>query len=128
MPENIRLDNILVVTYLIFNTQKKPFDNPKVRRAVSLSIDRDVIVNKIRGFNETIAWSLVPKGIKNYNYEELVEERKLTQQERYLVARNLLKESGYTKDTPLTFTLKYRQGGDQKNIWLPFSPCLGILV
>ena len=45
MPENIRLDNILVVTYLIFNTQKKPFDNPKVRRAVSLSIDRDVIVN-----------------------------------------------------------------------------------
>ena len=114
MPENIRLDNILVVTYLIFNTQKKPFDNPKVRRAVSLSIDRDVIVNKIRGFNETIAWSLVPKGIKNYDYEELVEERKLTQQERYLVARNLLKESGYTKDTPLTFTLKYRQGGDQK--------------
>ena len=86
----------------------------RVRRAVSLSIDRDVIVNKIRGFNETIAWSLVPKGIKNYDYEELVEERKLTQQERYLVARNLLKESGYTKDTPLTFTLKYRQGGDQK--------------
>ena len=114
MPENIRLDNILVVTYLIFNTQKEPFDNPKVRRAVSLSIDRDVIVNKIRGFNETIAWSLVPKGIKNYDYEELVEERKLTQQERYLVARNLLIESGYTKDTPLTFTLKYRQGGDQK--------------
>ena len=57
MPNNIRLDNILVVTYLIFNTQKKPFDNPNVRRAVSLSIDRDVIVNKIRGFNETIAWS-----------------------------------------------------------------------
>ena len=78
MPENIRLDNILVVTYLIFNTQKKPFDNPKVRRAVSLSIDRDVIVNKIRGFNETIAWSLVPKGIKNYDYEEPVSYTHLT--------------------------------------------------
>ena len=29
MPENIELDNIEVVTYLILNTQKKPFDNPK---------------------------------------------------------------------------------------------------
>ena len=114
MPENIRLDNILVVTYLIFNTQSKPFDDPKIRRAVSLSIDRDIIVNKIRDFNETIAWSLVPKGIENYNYEELIEERKLTQQERYLVARNLLKERGYDNKNPLTFTLKYRQGGDQK--------------
>ena len=46
----------------------------ELRKAVSLSIDRDVIVNEARGFNETIAWSLVPKGIKNYNYEELVEE------------------------------------------------------
>ena len=77
MPKNIRQDNILVVTYLIFNTNSSPFDNPEIRRAVSLSIDRDVIANKIRGFNETIAWSLVPKGIQNYKYEELIEEENL---------------------------------------------------
>ena len=114
MPNNIKIDNILVVTYLIFNTQLKPFDDPKIRRAVSLSIDRDVIVNKIRGFNETIAWSLVPKGIKNYDYEELIEERALSQEERYLLAKDILNERGYNEQNPLSFSLKYRQGGDQK--------------
>ena len=114
MPKNIRQDNILVVTYLIFNTNSIPFDNARVRRAVSLSIDRDVIVNKIRGFDETIAWSLVPKGIQNYKYEEIIEERKLTQEDRYKLAKKLLEESGYNTNNPLKFTLKYRQGGDQK--------------
>ena len=103
-----------MVTYLIFNTQLKPFDDPKIRRAVSLSIDRDVIVNKIRGFNETIAWSLVPKGIKNYDYEELIEERVLSQEERYILAKDILNERGYNEQNPLSFSLKYRQGGDQK--------------
>ena len=114
MPENIRQDNILVVTYLIFNTLSEPFTNPEIRRAVSLSVDRDVIVNKIRGFNETIAWSLVPKGIENYEYEELIEERNLSQEERYQLAKELLWKNGYNKNNPLKFTLKYRQGGDQK--------------
>jgi len=114
MPENIRQDNILVVTYLIFNTLSEPFTNPEIRRAVSLSVDRDVIVNKIRGFNETIAWSLVPKGIENYKYEELIEERNLSQEERYQLAKELLERNGYNKNNPLKFTLKYRQGGDQK--------------
>ena len=114
MPKNIRHDNILVVTYLIFNCQSEPFSDSLVRRAVSLSINRDVIVNKIRNFNETIAWSLVPKGVKNYEYSSPVAERHLTQEERYLKAKKILESKGYTKDNPLQFTLKYRNGGDQK--------------
>jgi oligopeptide transport system substrate-binding protein len=114
MPHNIRHDNILVVTYLIFNCQSEPFTDKLIRRAVSLSIDRDIIVNKIRNFNETIAWSLVPKGILNYEYSGLIEEKNFTQEERYIKAIKILESKGYSKDNPLKFTLKYRNGGDQK--------------
>ena len=114
MPNNIRHDNILVVTYLIFNCQSEPFTDKLIRRAVSLSIDRDIIVNKIRNFNETIAWSLVPKGILNYEYSGLIEEKNLTQEERYIKAIKILESKGYSRDNPLKFTLKYRNGGDQK--------------
>ena len=114
LPNNIKRESVLVVTYLIFNCNSYPFDNSNIRKAVSLAVDRDVIVNKIRGFGETIAWSLVPKGISNYKYEELMEERKLTQEERYNLSKKILMDEGFNNENPLEFTLKYRQGGDQK--------------
>ncbi len=114
MPHNIHHDNILVVTYLIFNCNSSPFNDKGIRKAVSLSIDRDVIVNKIRNFNETIAWSLVPKGVLNYEYSGLIKEKNLTQEKRNGIAREILKSRGYTDKNPLKFTIKYRNGGDQK--------------
>ena len=114
MSNNIKHDDIMVISYLIFNSLVPPFDDKDIRKAVSLSIDRDVIVNKIRNFNETIALSLVPKGLENYEFSNLIEEQKLSKEERYELARNILLSKGYGDDNPLKFTLKYRSGGDQK--------------
>ena len=114
MPKNIKHDNIRVISYLVFNSEKAPFNDKEIRKAVSLSIDRDVIVNKIRNFNETIAWSLVPKGIANYEFSNIIKEENLSQDERYNVAKDILSNKGYSKNNPLKFTLKYRSGGDQK--------------
>ena len=83
MPKKIKHDNIHVISYLVFNSKSSPFNDRDLRRAVSLSIDRDVRVNKIRNFNETIAWSLVPEGIANYEFSNLIEEQNLSQEERY---------------------------------------------
>ena len=114
MPKNIKHDNIRVISYLVFNSEKIPFNDKEIRKAVSLSIDRDVIVNKIRNFNETIAWSLVPKGIANYEFSNIIKEENLSQDERYNIAKDILSNKGYSKNNPLKFTLKYRSGGDQK--------------
>ena len=57
---------------------------------------------------------MVPKGVLNYKYTGLIDEKDLSQDQRYLKAKKILKSKGYSKDKPLTFTLKYRNGGDQK--------------
>jgi oligopeptide transport system substrate-binding protein len=45
---------------------KKPFDDPRVRRALSLAIDRERIVKKITRAGEPPAFHLVPNGTANY--------------------------------------------------------------
>ena len=45
MSNNIKHDDIMVISYLIFNSLVPPFDDKDIRKAVSLSID-------ILNFNE----------------------------------------------------------------------------
>ena len=57
---------------------------------------------------------MVPKGVLNYEYSGLIKEKNLTQEERNGIATEILRSRGYTDKNPLKFTIKYRNGGDQK--------------
>ncbi|MFT5286262.1 MAG: oligopeptide transport system substrate-binding protein [Planctomycetota bacterium] len=48
------------------NTTKPPFDNPKIRRALALTIDRRAICEKIMKAGQKPSWSLVPPGLEGY--------------------------------------------------------------
>ncbi len=50
------------VYFYSFNVNKKPFDNPKVRKALALAIDRQLIVDKIMQAGQKSAYALVPYG------------------------------------------------------------------
>jgi oligopeptide transport system substrate-binding protein len=76
-------------TYFIrFNTTRKPFDDPRVRQAFALAVDKERIVTKITRAGEHITSHLVPDGTQNYNPPEGL---------GYDVARarQLLAEAGY---------------------------------
>jgi len=54
-------------TYFIrFNVTKKPFDDPRVRQALALAIDKERIVKKITRAGEVTTSHLVPDGTRNY--------------------------------------------------------------
>ena len=74
--------------FIRINVTKKPFDDPRVRRALSLAIDRDRIVKKITRAGEQPAFHLVPDGTANYLPPE---------DDNYNpeLARKLLAEAGY---------------------------------
>ena len=49
-----------------FNTKKPPFDDARVRNALSMAIDREFLADKIWGGAMLPGYSLVPPGIDNY--------------------------------------------------------------
>jgi oligopeptide transport system substrate-binding protein len=76
-------------TYFIrCNTTHKPFDDPRVRRALCLAIDRERITRRITRAGEQPASHFVPPGIARYHSPEF----KLYDPAE---ARRLLAEAGY---------------------------------
>ena len=93
--------------YYGFNLDKPPFrDNPALRKALSMAVDREVLTEKIIGRGEEPAYSWVPPGLFNYEPVQLPYAG-LSQDERNSLARSLYREAGYSDVNPLRFELRY---------------------
>ena len=80
--------NYLGTYFIRFNVTRKPFDDSRVRRALALAVDKELLVKKITRAGEQPASHFVPDGTANYTSPEGLgydpEE-----------ARRLLAEAGY---------------------------------
>ncbi len=116
--DDLHIAPTLGVYYYGFNMTRPPFaDNPELRQALSMAIDREVLVEAITGRGEAPAYSWVPPGIDNYDPVRLP-YTELSQQERNAIARNLYRKAGYGKDNPLRFELRYNTSDTQQRIAL----------
>jgi len=59
-PERLRVDPFLQTFFLRFNVSRPPFDDPRIRRALSLAIDRDAIARSVLASGYPPAHSLTP--------------------------------------------------------------------
>jgi oligopeptide transport system substrate-binding protein len=64
-PDFHRFD-YLATYFLRLNTTKKPLDDPRVRRALAMAIDKERITRKITRAGEKVARHLTPPGIAHY--------------------------------------------------------------
>jgi oligopeptide transport system substrate-binding protein len=87
-PELIRIDPYEGVYFYRINIARKPLDNPKVRLALSLAVDRDAIVKNILREDQKPATGYTPPGMGEYQP---------LHRTRYdpTRARELLAEAGY---------------------------------
>lgn len=85
---NLRIDPILETYFFRLNVRRAPLDNPLVRRALALSIDRQTIADKILPGGRRPAPTFVPPLLKGYTPPD----RKAYDPE---AARKLLAEAGY---------------------------------
>lgn len=112
-PENLHVTPYLCTFYYELNNKKAPFDDPRVREAVKLTLDREVIAEKIMGQGQIPAYSFTPSFIGNGNFKP-PKWAYWTQQQRNERARELLKEAGFDGQNPLTFTLLYNTSDQNK--------------
>ena len=116
--DQLRVAPTLGVYYYGFNVTKPPFaDHPELRQALSMAIDREVLVEVITGRGEAPAYSWVPPGVHNYEPVQLPYAG-LSQQERNAIAQSLYRKAGYSRENPLRFELRYNTSDTQQRIAL----------
>ncbi|MBF9000834.1 ABC transporter substrate-binding protein [Vibrio nitrifigilis] len=114
-PQELKVVGNLATYYYGFNTQKKPFDNANVRKALSYAIDRNIISNIILGQGQKPAYTLTPEITAGF-HPKLPAYAKWTQKERVEKAKELLKKAGFDANHPLSFTLLYNTNENHKKI------------
>lgn len=65
-PGQLRVDPLLQTIYLRLNTTKPPLNDPRVRRALSLAIDRDTLARTVLAGSRIAAHSFTPPATGNY--------------------------------------------------------------
>ncbi|NCF14226.1 MAG: peptide ABC transporter substrate-binding protein [Gammaproteobacteria bacterium] len=116
LADELHVSTYLGVYYYGFNLSRPPFkDNPELRQALSMAIDREQLTTKVTGRGEAPAYSWVPPGANNYEPPALSYSG-MTQAERNRVARNLYKAAGYGEDNPLQIELRYNTSDTQRRV------------
>ena len=111
----------LGVYYLGFNLTQPPFkDNPKLREALALAIDRKLLVEKIAVGGNTPADNWIPPGMKDYPYP-YAEWHDLPQAEREARARAAYQAAGYGPDHPLQVELMYNTSENHKKVMIAIA-------
>ena len=109
--DDLMTNSGMVVYYYRFNTTRKPFDDPRVRRAVNMSIDRQLIIDEILKLGQTPAFRLTPPNLGDY--EPPPDGIRYDPE----AARALLKEAGYENGRGIpALTLLYNTSETHKTI------------
>lgn len=100
----------LTTYYYGFNLRRAPFkDQPKLRRALSLVIDREKLANLVLRVGELPAYGWVPPGIDGYTPQSF-DYRDEPMEKRLAEASKLYAQAGYSRARPLSFELRYNSG------------------
>ncbi len=129
LKDEFKLAPALGSYYFAFNTKKPPFDDARVRNALSMLIDREFLAETIWGGAMLPGYSLVPPGIANYGQNVAMEFKDLSPIDREDKAKALLKAAGYGPGgKPLKIEIRYNTSENHKNtslaladMWKPFN-------
>lgn len=117
-PEELVISPWLGSFYFGFNLSREPFiENRDLRRALVLTIDREVLTEKVTQFGEEPSFALVPPGIGDYQ-PAIPEYAEWTQQQRVDKARRLYQQAGYSAENPLRTEIRYNSSENNKKLAL----------
>lgn len=103
--------------FYTFNTRRPPFDDARVRRALALALNREVIVHQVLQGGQQPAYGMTPLIAEAYKHQPGRWER-ASQAERDAEAKRLLLEAGFGPSKPLKFALLYNTSEAHKKLAL----------
>jgi oligopeptide transport system substrate-binding protein len=102
--------------YYAINVTKQPYhDSVKLRQALGMAIDRDILMKSITRGGELPAYGWVPPGVPG-NTQQQTDWAGLDQKQRVEQARRLYAEAGFSRDKPLKLEILYNTNDNHKKI------------
>ena len=111
---DLKVAPYLATYYYAFDTRQTPFNDVRVRQALSMVVDRDFLAKTIWGGTMAPAYSFVPPGIASYGAPATVAWKDESPFEREDEAKRLMRDAGYGPDHPLHLTFRYNQSENHK--------------
>ena len=115
LADELHVAPSLWVYFYAFDLTEPPFDDVRLRQALTMAVDRKIIVEQVTGAGELPAFSLVPPGVEGgvpYDYPW----SGLPDDERVAEARRLYREAGYGPDNPLRVEIRYNTDDNHQRI------------
>ncbi len=110
----------LATYYYQFNTTRPPFNDARVRKALNLALDKDIIAGKVLGQGQRPAWLISQPDIggvklQNPDYASWPMDKRIAE------AKKLLAEAGFNDSHPLSFNLLYNTSESHQRIAIAAS-------
>ncbi len=114
----LRIAPYIGAFWLGLNTTQPPLkNNPQLREALSLAVDRDILTRHVTGFGETAAYGIVPPGLPGYDAAK-IHWADWDQTQRETRAKALYRAAGYSAAHPLTLELRYNTSTPHRRLAL----------
>mgnify|MGYP000316542914 FL=1 len=120
MCDQLNVSPQLATYYYEFNTTRPPFNDPRVRLALNMALDKDIIAEKVLGQGQRPAWLISQPDIggvklQNPEYASWPREKRIAE------AKKLLSEAGYSDSHPLVFNLLYNTSESHQRVAIAAS-------
>ncbi len=117
LGEQAHVSPALSTYYYAFDTRTPPFDDARVRKALSMAVDRDFLCKEVYSGAQLPAYSFVSPGIPSYGTPFSADFAGKSQLDREDEAVALLKEAGYGKDgKPLEVEIRYNTSSTHEKV------------
>jgi len=103
LPGVMQTTPFIASYFILANESRPPFNDPRVREALSLAIDRETLTDKVLRVGSLPAYNLVPPGMPDYPYSARLHFKGMALAQRQQRARDLLAAAGFGPGKPLNF-------------------------
>ncbi len=120
-PEVLAVKPFAGLYYYVINSKNENLKDANIRKALSMTINREIITKNILGTGEVPAYSWVPPKMNNYTEVANVKWKSKSYKERVAEAKTILSNKGFSKDKPLEITLRYNTNENHKRVAIAVS-------
>ncbi len=115
LPGELKVQPYLSVYFYGFDTTEPPFDDVRLRQALTMALDRRILTEQVTGVGEVPAYGIVPPGIAGYEQQSYAWAT-LSDAARLAEARRLYAAAGYSDAQPLRAEIRYNTSENHRRI------------